>query len=388
MARKGLFGDAMGKDAFYFGHDINARNDVKMCALRREAGGWAAYGLVWALIEYSGEQSDYRIELDLETENWHDCPGWLALSEEFGIDLPTARKIIDCCLKNRLACSGLNTNALQMYLTTLNISLKDIRTKSFIFFPAMLRRKKISEARRRAVKHRWKPSCVYKIDKSLETQIQNDDIYIAGKKLLYHTKSATIETDKQNRRKTSTSTDFDEFKENKEEKEKERSKEKEREETKETLIPLREEETDKNNQKLKKPKEQPSPLWPGCEYFRMSEKELSLATNRFKLNKVPEDLLPFAIQAVDDWLAGHTAKAIIARRIPTHYRRLYAAWTIEKAVELKRLADIASGNGNGNGHKQHGRNYYPTAYERRMEREERLKLELAELDRKESEQRG
>jgi len=343
MARKGLFGAQMGKDAFYFGHDINARNDVKMRALRREAGGWAAYGLVWALIEYSGEQSDYRIELDLQSANWQDCSGWLALSEEFGIDLPTARKLIDCCLKNRLAYSGLDANALRVYLTILNLKESELSTRSFIFFPTLIRKRKVAELRRNAANVRWSlRNDAQKIDsKSISNRFEegavlNNSIGLDANALLKR---------KGKERK---------IKESKEEKE------------------------------SVKEKVAVAPIHTGCEFFRIAESEFTLVQNRFKLNGYPLELIPYAIQAVDGWLAGDTPKAIKQRAKPTHYRQLYAAWVIERAAQMHK----AMGNGNGNGHKQQGRNYYPTAYERRMEREERLKLELAELDRKESEQHG
>jgi len=53
-----------GKDAYYFSHDSNARNDVKIVALRRRYG-MEAYGAYWCLIEILREQDNYKIDLDL-----------------------------------------------------------------------------------------------------------------------------------------------------------------------------------------------------------------------------------------------------------------------------------------------------------------------------------
>lgn len=46
------------KSAFYFDHDYNARNDLKILELRSEFG-WEGYGLFWALIETLCEQSGH-----------------------------------------------------------------------------------------------------------------------------------------------------------------------------------------------------------------------------------------------------------------------------------------------------------------------------------------
>lgn len=47
----------MAKEAYYFGHDKNARNDIKIISLRQRAG-WEGYGLYWALIETMAESSE------------------------------------------------------------------------------------------------------------------------------------------------------------------------------------------------------------------------------------------------------------------------------------------------------------------------------------------
>jgi hypothetical protein len=51
----------MVKEAYYFSHDANARNDPKICELRAD-WGWAGYGIFWALIEIMRDQESYSIK--------------------------------------------------------------------------------------------------------------------------------------------------------------------------------------------------------------------------------------------------------------------------------------------------------------------------------------
>jgi len=51
----------MGKDAYYFSHDSNARNDPKISALINDFG-IEAYGIFWAMIEILSEQKEYKLE--------------------------------------------------------------------------------------------------------------------------------------------------------------------------------------------------------------------------------------------------------------------------------------------------------------------------------------
>jgi len=52
----------MAKDAYYFSHDSNARNDVRMIKLRR-MGGLEAIGLYWCAIEMLREAENYELEV-------------------------------------------------------------------------------------------------------------------------------------------------------------------------------------------------------------------------------------------------------------------------------------------------------------------------------------
>jgi len=50
----------MGKEAYYFSHDSNARNDERILELRDEFG-WEGYGMFWAIVELLRDSSDYTL---------------------------------------------------------------------------------------------------------------------------------------------------------------------------------------------------------------------------------------------------------------------------------------------------------------------------------------
>lgn len=50
------------KDSFYFSHDSNARNDIKIVKLRRKHG-MRGYGCYWCIIEILREDSDHKLPL-------------------------------------------------------------------------------------------------------------------------------------------------------------------------------------------------------------------------------------------------------------------------------------------------------------------------------------
>jgi hypothetical protein len=51
------------KDAFYFPHDSNARQDIKILKLRTRHG-WSGYGLYWGIVEALRDQDEYCFESD------------------------------------------------------------------------------------------------------------------------------------------------------------------------------------------------------------------------------------------------------------------------------------------------------------------------------------
>lgn len=52
----------MSKEAYYFSHDTNARNDPKILALR-DNWGVEGYGIYWVLIEMLRESNDYKLPI-------------------------------------------------------------------------------------------------------------------------------------------------------------------------------------------------------------------------------------------------------------------------------------------------------------------------------------
>ena len=51
------------KDAYYFSHDSNARNDHRIMKLRMDLG-MEGYGIYWAIIEMLREQANYTLPID------------------------------------------------------------------------------------------------------------------------------------------------------------------------------------------------------------------------------------------------------------------------------------------------------------------------------------
>jgi hypothetical protein len=50
----------MKKEAYYFSHDSNAKDDPKILQLRMDMG-WEGYGIFWAIIEMLRNESDFRM---------------------------------------------------------------------------------------------------------------------------------------------------------------------------------------------------------------------------------------------------------------------------------------------------------------------------------------
>jgi hypothetical protein len=51
------------KESYYFSHDSNARNDVKVIKLRRQLG-LEGYGIYWCLIEMLRDTPDYKLSIE------------------------------------------------------------------------------------------------------------------------------------------------------------------------------------------------------------------------------------------------------------------------------------------------------------------------------------
>ena len=53
-------GVSEGKEAYYFSHDANARNDIKIKAMMSRYG-YEGYGMYWAIVEMLRETKDYEL---------------------------------------------------------------------------------------------------------------------------------------------------------------------------------------------------------------------------------------------------------------------------------------------------------------------------------------
>lgn len=79
------------KDAYYFSHDSNARNDEKILMLRAEHG-WEGYGIYWALVEMMFENAETALD--------HSKVKGIAAGHNINITLLQA--VITTCIKEEL----------------------------------------------------------------------------------------------------------------------------------------------------------------------------------------------------------------------------------------------------------------------------------------------
>lgn len=77
----------MNKEAYYFSHDSNARQDEKIIALRMKHG-WEGYGLYWAIVEKLREASEYKLQPDYNIMSFDlrvDAKLVKSIIEDFGL---------------------------------------------------------------------------------------------------------------------------------------------------------------------------------------------------------------------------------------------------------------------------------------------------------------
>ncbi|MFJ6415045.1 DUF4373 domain-containing protein [Terribacillus saccharophilus] len=79
------------KEAYYFSHDANARQDEKILMLRADHG-WEGYGIYWALVEMMFESK--------ETALHHSKIKGIAVS--YNIDMTLLKNVIETCVKEEL----------------------------------------------------------------------------------------------------------------------------------------------------------------------------------------------------------------------------------------------------------------------------------------------
>lgn len=82
------------KEAYYFSHDANARQDEKILMLRAEHG-WEGYGIYWALVEMMFESSDTSLH--------HNKTRGIAVS--YNIDITVLESVINTCITEELFVS-------------------------------------------------------------------------------------------------------------------------------------------------------------------------------------------------------------------------------------------------------------------------------------------
>ena len=84
----------MSKEAYYFSHDANARNDEKVLMLRADHG-WEGYGVYWALLEMMFENADTKLS--------HNKIKGIAIS--YNINITVLNDVINTCISESLFVS-------------------------------------------------------------------------------------------------------------------------------------------------------------------------------------------------------------------------------------------------------------------------------------------
>ncbi len=122
------------KDAYYFPHDCNARNDPKILALRSVFGA-EGYGVYWMLIEILREQPDYKLQVTKYL--YH------ALAMQMQVQKERLQEIVEACC-NEFVEGG---------------SPLLVNDGQYLYSSSLLRRMErvdtVSEARRAAARKRW-----------------------------------------------------------------------------------------------------------------------------------------------------------------------------------------------------------------------------------------
>ena len=83
----------MSKETFYFSHDYNARNDIRIQALLVEHGA-VGYGIYWIIVEILHEESAKKLKLDDLT--------YVAIARQASTSVEQVKAIVECCLKYEL----------------------------------------------------------------------------------------------------------------------------------------------------------------------------------------------------------------------------------------------------------------------------------------------
>lgn len=106
------------KEAYYFSHDSNARNDPKCSALINDFG-FEGYGVFWAIVEILAEQENYKLKKFTKL--------YTGLSRQLLLDEEKLRSIIEAMLE-----------AYELL----------VQDENYIWSESLLRRMKIKESKR------------------------------------------------------------------------------------------------------------------------------------------------------------------------------------------------------------------------------------------------
>ena len=83
----------MSKETFYFTHDYNARNDIKIQALLVEHGA-VGYGVYWIIVEILHEESEKKLKLNNLT--------YIAIARQASTSVEQVKAVVECCLEYEL----------------------------------------------------------------------------------------------------------------------------------------------------------------------------------------------------------------------------------------------------------------------------------------------
>jgi DnaD/phage-associated family protein len=147
------------KDAYYFSHDQNARNDPKIMALRTEYG-MEGYGLYWVIVEMLRESKDFKLPHKKYVYNaigsYLQCKSnAIALQNDANVHTNYAKEFLHFCIEE---CELFESDD-QFFWSNSLIGRMD-------------KKKEVSEKRRAAAKARWEKSNNGAV--SEDSEMQND----------------------------------------------------------------------------------------------------------------------------------------------------------------------------------------------------------------------
>ena len=79
----------MAKEAYYFSHDANSRNDPKILSMMLDYG-IEGYGMFWIVVENLREQDGYKLKQDKST--------WRALAMQMHTTVDVSKKFVEECV--------------------------------------------------------------------------------------------------------------------------------------------------------------------------------------------------------------------------------------------------------------------------------------------------